>query len=405
MTLSSRVVVIHRNRPLELDVDAVLKHNTKRLVKLLERELNAEKRRLLDELHHKSLVRIFVENRIYKRIEECTTYETVQQEVLDGVNEHRHLLRRDVTGKDVEMLLGVKIKRISRFDIERHQKEIDTILAGLEQVDKNLSDLIAYSIRYLRGIARKYGGAFPRRTEIEAFEEIEVRNLTADELTLFHDEDKGYIGHAIKSETELFACSSLDKVLIVRGDGGYKVMPPPDKLFIEGGLLHCGMPDRESVFLVIYRDDHGHTYIKRFQFGGTIQNKEYRLIPEGSTLIHFSSANPKKLWVRYAKRKGQRIHQQVFDVSKVKVRPVKTQRDPDDLQGNLGGQRVQAEGLEGLGQRSSRGVPGQLGQLPGAGRPVRPSSPATPPANGRLHGFNSESAGDLQPNTPSEVLQ
>ncbi len=323
VALSSRIVTIHKGRPVELDVEQVLKHNTKMLVRLLERELNAEKRKLLDELHHKTLVQIFVENRIYKRIEECKTYELVQKAVLDGVNEHRELLRRDVTGKDVEMLLGIKIKRISRYDMEKHRKQIGDILARMEEVDKYLSDLTAYAIRYLRGIVRKFAGDYPRLTEVTTFGEIEVRDLTANELTLLHDTEKHYIGHAVKGGEELLTCSSLDKLLVVRGDGGYKLVNPPDKLFVEGGLQYCAPLDKEKIFLAIYRDDAGFTYIKRFTFGGAILNKEYRLIPEGAELIWFSMNDPKKLWVKFAKKKGQRIHQQVFDTSKVTARGVK----------------------------------------------------------------------------------
>lgn len=324
VALSSRIVTIKNQRPVELDVEQVLRHNTKHLTRTLKRELEAEKRKLLDELHAKTLVQIFIENRIYKRIEECTTYDAVTQAVLDGVNEHRELLRRDVTNKDVEMLLGIKIKRISRYDMNRNRKEIGDILTGLETVDKNLGQLTAYAIRYLRAIKKKYAGDYPRLTEVTSFESIEVRKITANELTLTFDPEKNYFGHAVGGSEELFQCSSLDKIMVVRGDGGYKLVNPPDKMFVEGGIRWCALPDREKIFVAVYRDpDDNLSYIKRFTFGGAILNKEYRYIPESAELLYFSTDDPKKLWVKYKKKKGQRIHQQTFDVSKVKVRAVK----------------------------------------------------------------------------------
>ena len=232
VALASRIVVIQDNRPVELSADEVLRHNTRTLVKTLRRELEAERRRLLAELHNKTLVRIFIENRIYKRIEEQKTYADVQRAVLDGVNPYRSLLRRDVTTKDVEMLLAIKIKRISRHDIDRNRKEIDAILGGLEEVEGSLQKLVAHAVRFLRGLIRKYGDAYPRSTEILTFDAVVVRDLIAQELTLCYDSAKGYLGHAVEGEERL-QCSSLDRVLIVSGDGPYKVtMPPADDSFL-----------------------------------------------------------------------------------------------------------------------------------------------------------------------------
>jgi topoisomerase-4 subunit A len=326
VALSSRIVVIDRNRPVELNVEEVLRENTRGLVKLLKRELEAERRNLLDALHAKTLIRIFIENRIYKQIEECKTYPEVQQAVLDGVNRFRDQLRRDVTGKDVEMLLGVKIKRISRYDMDKSRREIDEILAGLDKVEKNLAELTAYAIRFLRGVLRKYGADYPRRTEITTFDAVDadtVRNLTATEYTISYDREKGYLGHEVGGE-ELFQCSSLDKILIVQGDGKYRVMHPPDKLFVDTDLQHCAIADRDRRFVLVYRDQDGLSYIKRFTFGGAILNKEYSCVPPGTKLLMFWDTDHAHLYVKYEKRKGQRIHQQFFDLRKIKVRSVKT---------------------------------------------------------------------------------
>jgi topoisomerase-4 subunit A len=321
--LSSRIVVIDRDRPVEMDVESVLRSNTKHLVRTLKRELEAERRNLQEKLQHMTLVQIFVENRIYKRIEECKTYPDVKQAVLDGVNAFRNLLRRDVTNSDIEMLLGIKIKRISRYDMDKHRKGIEEVLSRLEAVDECLQDLTAYAKRFLRALIRKHRDDFPRRTEIESFDQIEVRDLTAHELTLRYDREKGYIGHAVEGD-ELFLCSSLDKLLVVRGDGRYRVVTPPERMFVDVDMAYCAPADRDRECLMVYCDEDGFSHIKRFTFGGSILNKEYSCIPGNGRVLFFTDCPPKTLYVKYKKRKGQRIHQQAFDLSKIAVKGVKT---------------------------------------------------------------------------------
>lgn len=323
VTLSSRVVLIDRDRPVEMDVESVLRANTKNLLKTLKRELEAERRNLLDKLHQMTLVQIFVENRIYKRIEECKSYPDVQKAILDGVTEYRELLRRDVTGSDVEMLLAVKIKRISRFDMNKHRKGMTDILTGLETADKHLADLTGYAKRFLKALIRKYGKAFPRCTEMTSFDPIELRDLTANELTLCYDREKGYLGYGVEGD-ELFLCSSLDKLVIVRGDGKYRVVNPPERLFVDTNMAYCAPMDRDRECLMVYRDEDGFSQVKRFTFGGSILNKEYSCIPDRGEILYFTDCPPERLYVKYKKRKGQRIHQQAFDLSKIPVKGVKT---------------------------------------------------------------------------------
>ncbi len=321
--LSSRIVVIHKNRPLELDVEKVLRHNTRQLVRTLRRELEAERRNLLDQVHHKTLIQIFVENRIYKRIEECKTFADVQQAVLDGVNEHRELLLRDVNTKDVQTLLGIPIKRISRYDMNKNRDEISSLLTNVSQVEANLAELNAYAVRYLKGLIRKYGADYPRRTKSVRFDNIEVRELTATELTLCYDAKKGYLGHSVTGE-ERFQCSSLDRVLVLRADGVFTVVQPPEKLFVDVALPYCGIAVRDRIFVVVYRDPDGLHYVKRFSLGGTILNREYRYAPSGATVIFASEENPDVLYVKYRTSNGVRPSPQCFDLSPVQVRGAKT---------------------------------------------------------------------------------
>jgi len=279
----------------------------------------------LDEFHNKTLVQIFIENRIYQDIEECKTYELVQKAVLDGVNRFRHLLRRDVVLDDVEMLLGVRIKRISRFDIDKNRRDIDDILIALDAVEKNLGRLVDYAVDTLNALHKKYAKDYPRLTRIEenGFQKIEVRKLTASELKLRHDAANGYLGHAMKEGEEILQCSSLDKIIVVWKSGRYMMMPPPEKLFVDKDMLYVAIFDRDKEYLMAYQ--HGQTtFLKRFTFGGAIQNKEYSLCPDGKAkVLLFEEGAPDLVYLKFAPMKNQRVHQQILKVADFHVKGAK----------------------------------------------------------------------------------
>ncbi|HMP73411.1 MAG TPA: DNA topoisomerase IV subunit A [Kiritimatiellia bacterium] len=320
-SLNSNIVVIHERRPVMMNVEEVLRYNTTRLVDLLQRELELERQRLLDELHRKTLVQIFVENRIYKDIEQCKTFEAVRKAVLDGVNRFRHLLRRDVNDDDIDMLLEVRIKRISLFDINKNRKEMDDIVAALEIVEKNLGQLVKYAVAYLKTLIKTYKDQFPRRTRIGAFEAVELRALTANELTLHWDRENGYFGTGVDGE-EHFKCSSLDKLILVWDDGRYKLVPPPEKLFVDHNLLYAAIFDRDRVITLVYTNG-SIAYFKKFTFGGTIMNRDYACAPEKSEILLFDDTTPEQLFVKYAPAKNLRIKQQIFDLKQALVKGVK----------------------------------------------------------------------------------
>ncbi len=324
-SLSSRPVVLHENRPSEMTVSEILRANTDLLIDILKRELEVRAGELDNAFHSKTLEQIFIEERIYKRIEEEKTYEDVQQAVLDGLAPFRPRLRRDVTLEDVEQLLQIRIRRISRFDIEKNRREIEGILLEESEIADNLKHLHSYAVKYLKGIIKKYGKPFGRISQISetGFGAIEVRALTATELSIKIDRENGYIGTDIKGGEELFKCSSLDKIIVVWNDGKYKMMPPPAKFFIDQNMQYCQIHDKEKQFTAIYTEPkYGFTYIKRFAFGGCIQNKEYALAPEKSKIIFFVEGTPEALYVKYKPQKGQRVNQQLFNPGEVLVKGV-----------------------------------------------------------------------------------
>jgi len=319
--ISSRIVVISGNKPVELTVDDVLKHNTDRLLHILRKELLLEQKRLNDEFHRKTLVEIFIENKIYKQIEECKTPEEVEKVVMDGLAPFASRLIRPVSGKDLEMLLEIQIRRISQFDLNKNRAELEKVKILLAEVAEKLSSVKLHVIRYLRNLIRKYGEAYPRHTRIEKFAAVEIREITATELTIGYQRDKGYLGSGIKGEV-LLQCSSYDKIIIFWKDGRYKVIQPVEKLFVDAGVIYCGVAERKSVLTVVYLEDF-FAYAKRFTVGGTILNKEYRCIPKGSEVLLFSDQQPGSLYVQYVLDAAQKIQQQEFDTKKLPVRDPK----------------------------------------------------------------------------------
>lgn len=320
-SISSRIVVIRDGRPAEMTVSEVLRENTKRLTDLLRKELNHKKKALLEDFHGKTLVQIFIENRIYKRIEECKTAEAVLNAVMEGLAPFAGKLNRPVSKSDVDMLLAVKIGRISLFDINKNKKDLEDIMQELGKVEKNLQSLDRYAVSYLSGLVKKYGAVYARKTRIEVFKDIAVRELTAKELEIFHDKESGYIGHAIKGES-LLQCSSYDKLIVVSDDGRYRMIAPPEKLYVGKELHYCARFDRDRVMTIIYTEDL-FTYMKRFSFGGTILNKEYNCAAPGAKVHLFADRDVEQVFVKYAPSKGQRIHQQSFSPMQVPVKGVK----------------------------------------------------------------------------------
>jgi len=282
VSISPNLTIIKDNQPLVMNVDAVLRYNTEKLVFDLERELNIELDRLRERLHGSLLEQIFIEERLYKEIEECPSYELVIKTIDTALLPFADRLLRAVTKEDIERLLEIRIKRISRYDIDKKQQEIDGLRKEAAQVEHHLKDMIKYAIHYLDDLLKKFGDNYPRRTQIATFSEVEARTVALSNLTCGYDPKTGFLGYQVKAEPEYsFACSEYDKFLLIFRDGMYKVINGVDKLFVGPDLIHLGKNDEKLVFNMIYRDGTENlSYIKRFPMPKFILDKEYRLFPD-----------------------------------------------------------------------------------------------------------------------------
>jgi topoisomerase-4 subunit A len=324
VSIASRIVVIKDNRPVELTVSEILRENTEQLVAILKRELDLRERQLLDELHYRTLERIFIEERIYKLIEKCKTNEAVFASVYEGFKPFKKELIRDIADADVEKLLQVRIRRISLFDINKHREEMEKTKAELDETRKNLKGLTKYVISHLEALLAKYGPLYPRLTTKSArHEEVDVKAVAFKSFKVAYDRETGYVGYKVSGEEFKLECTKFDKLLLVFKDGTYKVSELPEKLFVGQELFYCGLPDREKVFTCAYTDRNA-SYLKRFTFGGTIMNKAYLCIPEKSRILYFAPDTPKVLYVRYKPAPHQKISQQTCEPESVEVKSPKT---------------------------------------------------------------------------------
>ena len=322
-SLSSRPIVLDGGRPRLMKVSEILKRNAERLTELTKRELEIRLGELDDLFHARTLDRIFIEERIYKRIEKEKTMEGVRTAVRTGFGPFMGELRRKtITDDDIERLLKLQIRRISQFDIDKNREEIKEICKEEAEVKDNLVHLRAFVVKYLKGLIREYSKKYPRCTKIAkgAFKQVDVRAITASELTIRWDKENNYVGSGIRSGDELFKCSSLDELIFVWKDGRFRKMQPEDKVFVDKDLLTvlCYNQEKERDsrdFTCVYEEGgYGFSYIKRFRFGGLIRNKDYRLAPEKPKckVIFFQEGCPDTIYVKFKPAKNQKIHQQHF---------------------------------------------------------------------------------------------
>ena len=322
VSISAQFMLIQDNKPRVLSVTEVLQQNVDQLINILTAELRLEKNKLKERLHARTLEQLFIENRIYKVIEEQTTNEDIHTSIHEGLSPYSDEIGRDVTEEDIETLLKIPIRRISLYDIQRAQKEMREIRKRLREINKHLKQIIPYAIEFLEGILERYGAQFVRRTEIESFDKIDVRQAAKRDLKLRYDSKNGYLGYAVNGES-LFETSQYDRILVIRKDGTYSVIDTPDKLFVGRGMLHCSFINEEEIYNIIYKDKKGFAYIKRCHIQKFILNKVYNLNPENTKLLKLTTDSEKKVVLDYKPKPRLRILKEEFSINDYPTRGVK----------------------------------------------------------------------------------
>ncbi len=296
-SLSPLGCVIENHKPLFIGVSKMLEISTHRTVDLLKQELEIQLDELEEQWHFLSLERIFIENRIYRDIEEEETWEGVIQAIDKGLKPYTQHLKRAVTEEDIARLTEIRIKRISKFDIDKAQQKIDALEGEIEQVKYNLDHIIDFAINYFTTLKEKYGKGRERQTEIRIFDDIEATKVVLRNTKLYVNREEGFIGTSLKKDEYVADCSDIDDVIVFLRDGQMMVTKVDAKTFVGKDIIHVAVfdkNDKRTIYNMIYRDGKtGPSFVKRFNVSGVTRDKLYDLTQEkpGSQVLYFSS-NP-----------------------------------------------------------------------------------------------------------------
>ena len=289
--------IIENHKPRFIGVSDMLKISTERTVDLLKRELEIQLDELEEQWHFLSLERIFIENRIYRDIEEESTWEGVIRAIDEGLKPHTRHLKRAVTEEDITRLTEIRIKRISKFDIDKAQEKIEALEGDIEQVKYDLDHIVDFAIAFFAKLKEKYGKGRERQTELRIFDDIEATKVVLRNTKLYVNREEGFIGTGLKKDEYVTDCSDIDDVIVFLRDGTMMVSRVDEKKFIGKDIIHVAIfdkNDKRTIYNMIYRDGKsGPSYIKRFNVSGITREKAYSLSQDkpGSQVLYFSD-NP-----------------------------------------------------------------------------------------------------------------
>jgi len=295
--VSPNACIIQNGCPEFLDVKEILNISTQNTVNLIRKELEIKEEELQEQWHYASLEKIFIEHKIYRKIETCETWEEVIGTIDKGLQPYKKQFIREIKEEDIVRLTEIKIKRISKFDSKRAEESIHAIESELEEVKNNLVHLIEYTINYFNQIKKKYSKGKERKTEIRNFDTIEAAAVAAASLRLYFNRTEGFAGTSLKKDEFVSECSDYDDVIIFRSDGSFLVRKVESKFFAGKDVVHLAVfkkNDDRTIYNMVYRDGKkGVYFVKRFAVVGITRDKEYNLTrgSEGSRVMYFS-ANP-----------------------------------------------------------------------------------------------------------------
>lgn len=297
VSISPNACIIVDDKPRFMSVHEILRLNTQNTVDLLKEELEIRKNELLEKILFSSLEKIFIENRIYRKIEECETWDDVLLTIDKGLNPYKKQFYRTITQDDIVRLTEIKIKRISKFDSFNADELMRNLQEELKEVEHNLAHLVEFAIKYYQDILKKYGKGRERATEIKTFDVINTTLVAANNQKLYVNRAEGFMGYGLKKDEYVCDCSDIDDIIVFRKDGIYTVKKIGEKVFVGKDVLHIAVfrkGDERMVYNAIYLDGKtGNAMVKRFSVLGVTRDKEYDVSKgaKGSKILYFT-ANP-----------------------------------------------------------------------------------------------------------------
>lgn len=331
-SIACQMLVIKDNMPTVMTATEIVKYYAKRLIGIIKDELEFERASLTEDLHQRTLERIFIEERIYKAIEQMKTAEAVNKAVKTGFIPFKAELVRAITDDDVERLLKIPIRRISLFDINKNREQVKAINDRLKEIARRLRHLTDCAVEYLDGMLsdlKKASALDPkedhsalnpallvRQTRITRFSAVDVKQVVKRDTPLRYD-DKGYLGTQVSSGQEILRVTPFDRIFIIRKSGIWSVQDVPEKLFVGAGLWYCNYAEKDVIskvlFTVIYRDTKtSFCFIKRCRISGWIMNRDYTLVPDGMEVLHVDARSRFKFTLHYKEKPRVKVIKQDF---------------------------------------------------------------------------------------------
>ena len=320
ISISPNSAVIDNNKPKFLSITEILKTSTDNTLSLLKLELEIEIAELNESLFFSSLEKIFIENKIYQKIEECTTFEQIIETIDEGLEPFKPQLIREVTREDIIRLTEIKIKRISKYDAFRADELMKNLNEKIKKAKYHLKNIVQYTIDYFEHLKEKYGKGKERRTVIRNFDEIVATNVAVANKKLYVDFNEGFAGTDLKNAQFLTDCSEIDEVIVFLESGEYFVNNVSDKFFIGQKVLHIAIfrkKDKRTTYNVIYQDGKtGNAYSKRFTVTSIIKDRKYNITQETkySKVLYFSANLNAEAEIVLIKHKPKpRLKKRTFD--------------------------------------------------------------------------------------------
>ena len=297
VSISPLSCIIENNKPCFLGVSEILIKSTDNTVNILKKELEIRLQELEDQWHNFSLERIFIENKIYRNIEKEETWEGVLKAIRDGITPFTKILKREVTNDDIARLTEIKIKRISKFDIDKAKEKIENLEDQISEVKVNLGNLIEFAISYFTRLKKDYSSDKNRRTEIKVFDDVDVKKVVMRNTKLYVNREEGFIGTSLRRNEYVCDCSDIDDVIVFTDNCNMMVTKVASKTFIGKNIIHVAVfkkKDVRTIYNMVYKDgDKAFNYIKRFAVSGVTRDKLYALSSSKKpSLVKYFSANP-----------------------------------------------------------------------------------------------------------------
>ena len=296
ISISPLSCIIKNNTPIFIGVSEMLQESTNHTLELLKKELQVNLSEIEEKWHFASLVRIFIENRIYHNIEELDNWEEIVNTIGKEIKPHTQHLLRSVTNEDIEKLTEIKIKKITKFDLNKANNELLKLEEQIKEIKGYLANIINYAIDYFKKIKIKYGKEKGRKTEIKTFENIDARKVVVANKKLYVNREDGFIGTTMRKDEYISDCSDIDDIITIKENGTMQIVKIDNKVFVGKNIIHCAVfkkKDDRTIYNMIYKDrKSGYTLMKRFSVKSITRNKNYLLTKSENSKILYLTSNP-----------------------------------------------------------------------------------------------------------------